>query len=101
MSVSIGACRAILSATRSRPPVRWVGSVTNGDLLTLASKHFDVFVTVDQNLSFQQNVSSLPIAVIVLRARSNRLADLKPLIPHLKTVLQIADRSSVTFVGGE
>jgi hypothetical protein len=49
----------------------------------LASESFEVFVTVDRNLSFQQNLSGLPIAVIVLHANSNRLADLRPLVPHL------------------
>lgn len=46
-------------------------TIKNGELLALAAKEFDVFVTVDRNLSFQQNVSALLIAVIVLRARSN------------------------------
>ncbi|HEY4775159.1 MAG TPA: DUF5615 family PIN-like protein, partial [Xanthobacteraceae bacterium] len=48
-------------------------TIKNGELLALASEHFDVFVTVDRNLSFQQNIGSLSIAVIVLRARTNRL----------------------------
>ena len=52
-------------------------TLKNGELLTLASRHFDVFVTVDRNLAFQQNVSSFSIAVLVLMARSNRLADLR------------------------
>jgi predicted nuclease of predicted toxin-antitoxin system len=58
-------------------------AITNGELLALASKQFDVFVTVDRNLSFQQNLGSLSIAVIVLQARSNRLAELKPLVRAL------------------
>jgi hypothetical protein len=48
-------------------------AVKNGELLALASEHFEVFVTVDQNLSFQQNVRALRIAVIVLHGRTNRL----------------------------
>jgi hypothetical protein len=40
-------------------------TVKNGELLTLASQHFDVFVTVDRNLTFQQNLASFLIAVIV------------------------------------
>ena len=39
--------------------------IGNGELLALASKHFDVFVTVDRNLSFQQNIVSHRIAVVV------------------------------------
>jgi len=59
-------------------------AITNGELLKLASEHFDVFVTVDRNLAFQQNLVSLPIPVVVLRAKTNRLADLKPLMPDLQ-----------------
>ena len=51
-------------------------TITNGDLLALASREFDAFVTVDRNLSFQQNVAGFSLAVFVLRARTNRLADL-------------------------
>jgi hypothetical protein len=58
-------------------------SIKNGELLRLVSKEFDVFVTVDRNLSFQQNVKALDVAVIVLRARSNRLSDLLPVVPEL------------------
>ncbi len=55
-------------------------AIKNGELLALVSGAFDVFITVDRNLAFQQNVGVLPFAVIVLRAKSNRLADLKPLV---------------------
>jgi len=41
-------------------------TIKNGELLALASQAFDVFVTVDRNLSFQQNLGGMPIAVIVL-----------------------------------
>ena len=50
------------------------GGVKNGDLLVLAAKEFDAFLTVDKNLPYQQNVASLPVAVIVLEAYSNELA---------------------------
>lgn len=60
----------------------WSG-VKNGNLLGLAEKEFDAFVTVDRNLSFQQNLSQHHIAVLVLCARTNRLRDLQPLIPKL------------------
>jgi hypothetical protein len=58
-------------------------AIKNGELLALASKQFDVFVTVNRNLAAQQNVSDLSIAVMVLRAGSNRLANLRPLVPAL------------------
>ena len=51
-------------------------TIQNGALLTLASQHFDVFVTLDRNLSFQQNLDSFSIAVLVLSAKTSRLTDL-------------------------
>ena len=73
-------------------------TLKNGELLTLASRHFDVFVTVDRNLAFQQNVSSFSIAVLVLMARSNRLADLRV---RLKTFSRITELSQHDADGGE
>ena len=48
----------------------WAG-IKNGKLLGLAGAEFDVFVTMDGNLEFQQNLASLPIAVLVIEAVSN------------------------------
>jgi hypothetical protein len=75
-------------------------TVKNGELLALAAKDFDVFVTVDRNLSFQQNLPEFEIAVVVLRSRSNRLADLRPLVPALLAALTAAKPGVATFVGG-
>ena len=58
----------------------WSG-LKNGELLQLASEHFDVFVTADQNLQYQQNLRGYPIGVVVTAALSNRLEDLVPLVP--------------------
>jgi hypothetical protein len=77
----------------------WTG-IKNGELLALASEYFDVFITVDRNLSFQQNVTELRIAVIVLRARTNRLSELLPLVPNILSVLDAAEPGVVTLVGG-
>ena len=74
-------------------------TIKNGALLSLAAQQFDVFVTVDRNLAFQQNLEGLSIAVIVLRAHTNRLADLKPLIPDLMTAIESAAPGTVLFVG--
>jgi predicted nuclease of predicted toxin-antitoxin system len=63
-------------------------TIKNGELLALAAQQFDVLVTVDRNLSFQQNLVVFPIAVIVLRARTNRLAHLRPLVPALLAALR-------------
>jgi len=74
-------------------------AIKNGELLALAAKHFDVFVTVDRNLSFQQNLPAFDIAVVVLRASSNRLADLKPLVPELLARIPGAKKRAVEYVG--
>ncbi len=79
------------------PEAGWAAA-KNGDLLALAEKSFDAFATVDRNLSLQQNVRRFSIAVIVLRARSNRLVDLQPLIPRLLETLPAAKRGQVALV---
>ena len=53
----------------------------DGQLLSAAQNEFDVFVTVDRNLPYQQHLPKFRIAVIILRARPNRLIDLVPLVP--------------------
>ena len=75
-------------------------AVKNGELLAFAAREFDAFVTVDRNLSFEQDLSIHPIAVVVLRATSNRLADLRPLVPALLACLSGAERGTVTVIGG-
>ncbi len=74
-------------------------AIKNGALLTLASQHFDAFVTVDRNLSFQQNLDTFSIAVIVLRAKTNRLADLRPLTPKLLAAIESAAPGVPKFIG--
>jgi hypothetical protein len=71
---------------RTVPQMGWA-TVKNGELLALAEREFEVFITVDRNLSFQQNLPKFNIAVLVLEAKSNRLADLKPLAPKLLAIL--------------
>ncbi len=69
------------------PDMGWSGK-KNGELLALmVPQGFEVFVTVDQNLSYQQNLRAANIAVIVLIAPSNRLADLLPLMPLVHSAL--------------
>ena len=74
-------------------------TVQNSELLRRAAEHFDVFVTVDRHLAEQQSLASLPIAVIILRARSNRLADLRPLIPELLAAIKSAKAGAAFLIG--
>ena len=76
-------------------------TIKNGELLALAAAEFDVFVTVDRNLSFQQKLGSYPIAVIVLAAKSNRLADLRPLVPKLLAAIERAQAGIAELVGAD
>ena len=71
------------------------GGKQNGDLLTLAEKHFEAFVTTDRNLSFQQNLTRFNIAVVVLVAPTNRLSDLHATVPPLLRVLPFVKNSEV------
>ena len=64
----------------------WAG-VKNGKPLALAANEFDAFLTVDKNLPYQQNLITLPIAVVVLDAVSNELPALLPLVPALEREL--------------
>jgi hypothetical protein len=74
-------------------------AIKNGELLSLAAEQFDVFVTVDRSLAFQQHIADLRIAVIVLRSKSNRLADLRPLVPDLLAALGDTKVGRVILVG--
>ena len=76
-------------------------ALKNGELLTLASADFDVFVTVDRNLYFQQDLVSFSIGVIILRARSNRLTSLRPLVPKLLAAIRVVEPGTAIFVGDE
>jgi hypothetical protein len=79
------------------PQMGWAGT-KNGQLLALAETEFDVFITVDRNLLFQQNLPQFDIAVIVLQAPSNRLAELKPLVSKVLGILSIAAKGQATVV---
>ena len=67
----------------------WWSGKKNGELLRLMVSHnFQIFVTTDQNLRYEQNLSLLDVAVVVLAAPSNRLRDLIPLLPSLILTLE-------------
>jgi hypothetical protein len=74
-------------------------SFENGKLLRVAATRFDVLVTADQNLEFQQNPTTLPTAVIVLVADSNRLESLEPLVPKLVETLGTLQPKTIVRVG--
>ena len=74
----------------------WTG-VENGELIALAARSF-VLVTVDQNIPFQQNLATYPIAIVIVRARTNQLVDLKPLVPTLLLAIERAKPGAIEIV---
>jgi hypothetical protein len=60
----------------------------NGELLVQASKQFDLIVTSDKNIRYQQNLETLPIAILELNTRRNRFKDLIPLQPHFPGAIE-------------
>lgn len=82
---------------RTVPEVGWA-ALKNGQLLTKAQAEYDVFVTVDRNLEHQQDLAKYAIAVIVLVARSSRVADLRLLVPKLLVAVQGARPGAATVV---
>jgi predicted nuclease of predicted toxin-antitoxin system len=76
----------------------WSGK-KNGELLALADPQFDVLLTLDKNLPFQQDLDSVGIAVLIIRARSNRIQDLLPVIPDCLTALKSIRPGQVVRVG--
>ncbi len=75
----------------------WSG-IENGDLLRIAESEFDVWVTADKNIEYQQNLDRFDIAVVVLVAPRNRLDVLLPLIPQLHAVLQVIQPHQIVYV---
>ena len=75
----------------------WAG-VKNGELLRLAAERFDVLLTVDRNLEYQQNFLGAAVAVIVMHAPSNDIAALEPLMNRVLEIIPTAPRGKVTNI---
>ena len=73
----------------------------NGSLLDLAeSAGFEIFVTMDKGLEYEQNLAGRSIAILILRAKSNRLADLLPLAPDILRTIKLARKGEIHPIGG-
>ncbi len=84
-------------SVRTVPQEGWAG-LKNGRLLSLAEKKFDVFITVDRNLSVQQDLSKYNVAILVLSAPTNRFEDLRKLVPKILAKVPILQkRQSLTI----
>jgi predicted nuclease of predicted toxin-antitoxin system len=76
----------------------WSGKM-NGELLDIAEAEFDVLVTLDTNLKYQQNLTGRKIAIVVLRAQSNRLIHLTPHFSACVKALMSINPGEMVYVG--
>lgn len=76
----------------------WSGK-ENGELLTLAETEFDVLVTLDTNLRYQQNLAGRRIAIVVIQASSNRLSHISQYFPACVNALRTIKPGDVVQVG--
>ena len=83
---------------KTTPEMGWAGR-KNGALLSLAQTHFDLFITVDRNLSFQQHLPRFKIGVLLLSAPSNNLVDLVPLTPKILAAIASVQPGKVVSIG--
>jgi hypothetical protein len=74
-------------------------ALQNGALLRRATADFDVFVTADQNLQYQQNLAALPLAVVVVISRTNRFDDIVRLVPRLLQCLAAIEPGTLVRIG--
>jgi hypothetical protein len=91
---------ALLSGheVRTVAAVGWSGT-ESGELLRLAADSFDVLLPADRNLEHQQNLTTLPISVVVLVATTNQLESLAPLVPELLELLKVLPPRRLVHVG--
>lgn len=75
----------------------WSGN-SNGDLLRLAEKEFDILLTTDKGLPHQQNLAAFDLAIVILRARSNSYDDLAPLMDEAVAALAFVAPGTVLRV---
>jgi predicted nuclease of predicted toxin-antitoxin system len=72
----------------------------NGELLAIAERQgFEIFLTMDKGLGYEQNLTGRRIAVIVLRAKSNRMADLTPLVDECVSKMRSIESGQIARIG--
>jgi len=72
---------------------------TNDELLRLAEGAFEVFITLDKGMQYQQNLAGRKIGVLLVRAKSSRVADILPHIPACLSALRSIKRGQIIQVG--
>lgn len=72
----------------------WDG-LSNGELLSRAQAEFDVFITGDRNLAFQQSTTKYDLAIVVLHSPSIQLSDIQPLMVRVVEALSLVEAGTV------
>ena len=75
----------------------WAG-LTNGTLLDAIASHFDVFITVDKGMRYQQNLTDRPFGIIEVRAVRNAMRALLPAVPRIRAALQTIQSGDIVMV---
>ena len=79
--------------------MKWQG-LGNGELLSQASvEGFECLITKDAGVAYEQNLQSLPMPVVILRSKTNKLEDIRPLVPQLLLALDSLLPKSLVHVG--
>jgi len=71
----------------------------NGELLSLAERTFDVLITIDRNIRYQQNIAGREIAILIIRVASNDLDDIRPQVPHALAALETIQIGQIVEIG--
>lgn len=82
---------------KSVPRIGWAG-VENGELIQRAQAEFDVLITMDSRMMQQVDLGSAKLAIVVLKARSNRLAHTRPLMPQVLKRLQKLKSGTIAVI---
>jgi predicted nuclease of predicted toxin-antitoxin system len=76
-----------------------LSSKENGELLARADGNFDVLITIDKNIRYQQNIADRNIAILIIRAASNDLDDIRPHVPQALAALRSIKPGQIVEVG--
>jgi hypothetical protein len=77
----------------------WTG-ITNGELLRRMGTEYEALVTMDRGIEFQQNLAAASVGVLIVRARSNRMIHLLPLVPAILEALPLIKPGQLHRIGG-
>lgn len=74
------------------------GGKRNGELLRLANAEFDVFITMDKGIEYQQNIDGFKLSIIIIHAHSNRRQDVALAMPNINEILNTVQKGVIIHV---